>query len=74
MVIFIGFNFYLIRADKKQICTCDQWIRDDKLRSLGNTGNKMAQNYLNHVDDYMNCEARRALLLKELERKKRLEE
>lgn len=50
MVIFIGLNFYLIRADKKQICTCDQWIRDDKLRSLGNTGNKIVQFYLNHVD------------------------
>jgi hypothetical protein len=72
--IFSSFAGVFIALNERRPCTCDQQFRDDKLSALGKAGNKIVQNYLNHVDNYKNCEARRIQLLKELERKKGLAE
>lgn len=73
LVIFAGFSIYFIVVAESgpPSCTCDQLIKDDELKALGLAGNKEVQSYLNHVDDYLNCEARRADLLRELEHKRR---
>lgn len=71
--ILAGFIGFFIAVREPRTCTCDQQFRDDELRALGEAGDKIVQNYLNHVDSYLNCETRRIQLLKELERKKHLQ-
>lgn len=69
-IILAGLFVYTLIYSEEPVCTCEQQIRDDELMTIGKAGNKEVQAYLNHIDDYLNCEAKRQELLKELERKK----
>lgn len=70
VVIFCGLIIYTLIFGKEPVCTCAELISDDKLTEMGKAGNKEVQEYLAHIDDYLNCEAKRQTLLKKLELEK----
>jgi len=70
VIILVGLFVYTLIYGEEPVCTCEQQIRDDELTEMGKAGNREVQAYLNHIDDYLNCEARRQELLRKMERKK----
>lgn len=64
ILILIGLMIYVLFFATAPICNCGQQIRDDRLTKIAKEGNKEVDQYLKHIDDFWNCNAKRKALLR----------
>ena len=72
VIIFLMFPLIVLLNRWKGECTCEDQIQDQSLASTKFKQDKQVQTYLKTRDNLVMCEARRQVLLKKLEKEKKV--